>query len=411
VEKPSYDELEKEVANLRARIDKTSAPRRRVMTWRRFAAGLLIFAGSIALVMADVGLWANRNIISNEGFTAAVAPLAHDNKVQAALTKVVQGKIDDTVDIQGAVARVLPPNASFLVPPVTTQVDNAIHSALGKIVSSQRFADVWASAATRAHQRVLTAVQRHADNGQITLDDAYASLAERLKDTQVGAILQNNTLPAKFGSIQIVNVQWLPAAHAALAMLGWIVPVATLVALLALAGSIWISPHRRKTVIAASLSVALALAVANILVRLVEQARLSSIADSVYRQAAQATVQTLTGPLITQTRVWILVALVVATGAWLSGPFRAAEGLRNWFSRVSRGIMSATGDIGARTPAVRWLLRRRRAVEISLLVLAVALLMFMTPLTIATLLWTTAALVVLVLLIEIITSPTKLQEA
>jgi hypothetical protein len=408
MERPSYEELEKQVATLEKQLTQQAGGRRRSGTWRRIGIGALIAVGSLALVVCDFALWANRNLVSTDGYVRMVAPLAQDPRVQAALVQVADQKIQSTVGVEQAVASVLPPNAAFLAPTIATQVDNGIKAALAKVAASPQFAQVWTGANQRVHERLMTAIAKHADNGQITLDDVYAYLGQRLKDTPLGGVLQR-PLPAQLGSIQVVDVKWLPVAHAVVEGLQWAVPVSALVALAAFGGALWASLQRRKTLIAASLTAALVLALGNIAVRLVQQLRLGQYHDAVYHGAAQAVQDAVVGPFIAQTRVWILVALVLAVGAWATGPFRAAVRMRAGIGRINEGIMRGTGNLGAGTPAVRWLEHRRRLVEAGMVALAVVALLFMTPLTIAVVLWTVAILAVLILLVEIVTSTSHLE--
>jgi hypothetical protein len=299
----------------------------------------------------------------------------------------------------------LPDRAAFLAGPIASAVTGGLHTALTRTAQSPQFADVWKGVNSRVHQQFMNLVTKYQGDGQISISDVYQQLASRLQDTRL-AVLASKPLPPKIGNIQILDAQWLPVAHNVVVTLSWAVPVGALVALLGFAVAVWWSPRRRRTLLAVALSAAFTLGVVNIAIRLVQQIRQSHIPDPTYRAAAQAVNAAVIGPLITQTRVWLVLALVVAVAAWITGPFAAAHSLRAWLGRASAATMHATGDLGAGTPAVRWLRRRRRLVEFALVALAVVVLMFLTPLTIAIITWTAAILIVLVVLVEIITSTT-----
>lgn len=410
MDKPTYEELEAEVNRLNGELKSRPAEAQRKppsgRRWARLGRGVLIGLGCLALVAVDAGLWANRTIISHDGYMAAVTPLVHEPAVQTALVKATQDQIQSNVNIQQTVQDALPDRAAFLAGPITTGVINSIHSFLTKAAGSDRFAQAWTNVNDRAHQRLVGYVSKYEGNGQITVADAASALSSRLQSTPL-ANVASKPLPPKFGNIQLVNASWLPVAHNTYVALQWVVPIGILVALLGFGLAIWASPHRRKTIIASALATAFALGLANIVLRLIEQMRQSHITDAVYRAAAHSVSQALTGPFINQTRVWVVVALIVAAVAWVPGPSAAAVRLRQWLRARSSSLMHATGNLGAGTPAMKWLRARRRFVEWALVALAVVVLMFLSPLTLAVVAWTAVALAFLVILVEIITSTTS----
>ena len=405
MDKPTYEELETQVATLKSQLKDRAARRvsARQAGWRRLGIGLLITLGCLALVITDLGLWANRTIISHDGYMAAVSPLVKDPAVQTAMVKATQDQIESNVDISQTVKDVLPDRAAFLAGPISTGVINSIHAFLTRAVQSDKFAQAWTTVNDRAHASLANYVTKYEGDGQITVADAAAVLSNRLQSTPL-ANVASKPLPPKFGDIELINASWLPIAHDVTEALKWSVPIGIVVALLGFGGAIWWSAHRRKTVIVAATAAAFALGLANIAVRLVQQVRQGRIADADYRAAAHAVSQALLGPFIAQTRAWIVLALVVIVVAWASGRSPAATSLRAGFRHGAATVMNATGNLGSGNPAVAWLHRHRRIVEWAFVALAVLVLMFLTPLTVAIVSWTAVALVILLVLVEVITS-------
>ena len=313
MDKPTYEELEAENTRLKGRMavhDEAGSATPNVRVWPRVGRGVLILLGCLSLLAVDLGLWANRNLINNEGYVAAVAPLAKDPAVQTAVVKATEQQIDANTDISTTVQNALPDKAAFLAGPITTGVNNAIHSFLAKAVDSPKFADAWTTVNDRAHSRIINYVSKYEGNGQITVADAYSSLSDRLAGTKLGSVVANKPLPPKLGNIQLIDASWLPIAHTAAVAVQWSVPVGILIAIIGFGAAIWWSPRRRKTLIVVALTLAFTLGLANIIVRLIQQVRENNIADPTYRAAAHSVSQAVLGPFIVQTRVWIVVRYV-----------------------------------------------------------------------------------------------------
>ena len=386
--------------------DTERGPAQRRRGWPRLGRGVIITLGCLALLAVDIGLWANRTVISQDGYTTAVSPLVHDPAVQTALVKATQDQIQSNVDISQTVKNALPDRAAFLAGPISTGVVNSIHSFLNRAVQSDKFAQTWATVNDRAHQRLVNYISKYQGDGQVTVADAVSTLSDRLQSTPLAKVA-SKPLPPKYGDIQLINASWLPVAHNTYVALQYSVPIGVLVAIVSFGVAIWWSPQRRKTIIASALATAFVLGLANIVIRLVQQVRQAHISDPVYREAAHSVSQALIGPFVAQTRVWIVVAIIVAAVAWLPGPATAAVRFRHWLRGRSSALMRATGNFGADTPAVTWLRGRRRVVEWALVALAVVVLMFLSPLTLAVVAWTVVALAFLVVLVEIVTSTTS----
>jgi hypothetical protein len=270
-------------------------------------------------------------------------------------------------------------------------------------VASPKFHDVWVNVNARTHERFTEVLTNYQGDGTINLQDVYAYLGAQLADTPLKGLV-NTSLPPKYGSITVVDAQWMPVAHNVWIWLGWLVPLSLLVGILSLAGALLWSPRRRRTLIQASVAVGLSLIVAAVAMRVARDVRLGQIHDSTYHAASNTVWHALLSPLFTQTVVWLVVVVLILLGAWLTGPYRAAVRVRGSLSRFASSVSKASGNLGAETPAIAWLDRNLRTVEVVLLVLDVVVLMFLTPLTVAIVGWSVLILIILVALAEILAS-------
>ncbi len=400
--KPSYEELEAEVARLRAQDTARPAKAGRHL-WRSFGIGLLIVLGCVGLVAADLSLWANRTVMSTDGFMKVVGPLPQQPPVQAALVKAANDGLTSNVDIPAAVKDALPEKAAFLAGPIADQIASAIQRVLTKVVSSPRFEDVWSNVASRAHTRVINVVANYQGDGQVDLQDAYKYLGAQLADTPLAAVA-NTSLPDKYGSIELISARWVPAAHQAYETVRWAVPVGFALVLACLGGAIMWSRRRRRTLMQISVAAALSVMLTAVVLRVAREVRLGQIQDPTYHAAAASVWHAFLVPMFTQTGVWLVIIGLVLVGAWITGPYRAAVGTRARLGRGSGNVYRALGSFGAGSPAVGWLRRRRRTVEWLLVGLTIVVLMFLTPLTFAIVGWSVVILVAAVVVVEILSS-------
>jgi hypothetical protein len=367
---------------------------------------VLIALGCIGLVVANLGLWTNRNLVSQDGYERIASEIIKQPPVQATLVKAAKTEFTSRVDVPAVVKDVLPERAAFLAGPISDQIINGVQAGLQKIVSGPKFQQVWVNVNSRAHARMVNALENYQGNGQIDLQDVYKYLGQQLSGTPLAAV-SNTSLPPKFGNITVIDLAWLPVVQRAYRAITWAPVVGITLAVVTFAVALWWSDRRRRTLIALTVTAALGLVVGSVAVRVVRELRLDQYHDSTYRSGAEAVWQVVLAPLFTQTQLWVTVLAIVLVGAWVTGPYRAAQSLRRSLSRVAERTAQATGNLGANSPAVQWLRKRRRVVEWVLLGLDLAVLAFLTPLTLAIVLWAVAALVALVALLEILTSGSR----
>jgi len=406
-DKPTYEELAAENARLKAEVhDQPKRAARGGRTgqgWKALGLGLLIALGCVGLVVANLGLWANRNLVSQDGYQRIATEIIKQPPVQATLVKAANTEFTSRVDVPAVVKDVLPERAAFLAGPISDQILNGVQAGLQKIVSGPKFQQVWVNVNSRAHARMVSTLENYQGNGQIDLQDVYKYLGQQLAGTPLAAVA-NTSLPPKFGSITVIDASWLPAVQQAYRTITWAPVVGITLAVVAFAVALWWSGRRRRTLIALTVAGALSMVVASVAVRVVRELRLDQYHDTTYRAGAEAVWQVVLTPLFTQTQLWVAVLAIVLVGAWVTGPYRAAQSLRRGFSGAAERTAQATGNLGANSPAVQWLRKRRRAVEWVLLGLDLAVLAFLTPLTLAIVMWAVAILVALVALLEILTS-------
>jgi hypothetical protein len=194
---------------------------------------------------------------------------------------------------------------------------------------------------------------------------------------------------------QLVRAQ---SAYDALDSLATVLPWITL---LVLAVGVYLARVRMRALVAAGLGVALALVVlaAGLLVA---RGLLVGAVPATGAQAAAASFDIIMGSLRTSGRVVLVLALVVALGAFLAGSSASAIGARhrakNLLGRI-RGGPSATGPVGI------WARAHVRGLRIGAVALAALLFMFLPQPTGAAILVIAAGLLLVLAVIEFLARP------
>jgi hypothetical protein len=152
------ERLRSEVDHLKADPE-GSRPRRG--RFRGFLVGLLVVLTCLSIVIATIGVWANRTVWNTDRYVALVAPLASDPAVQAGLSVKLTDAAFTALDVQqrisDALANVkgLPTEVAFLAGPVAAGAKNLIQEQVQKFLASQTFQDLWVQVNTAAHEKLV----------------------------------------------------------------------------------------------------------------------------------------------------------------------------------------------------------------------------------------------------------------
>gem|GEM_PF-1070936 len=317
----------------------------------------IILSMSLALVLLVLGnlvFWTGSTLTDTEKFTNTIKPVLKQPEVQKAVAHYTTSKIFANVDVESLLTEALPPRADFIAPAISAKVQDFTEETLQKAVASQQFQVFWIQTISTRHERFIEVVRNYEGNGTINLNDVYQRLSQQLVGTKlsflanktlpsnVGNIMANKTLPSNVGNITVLQADWLPAAHNIVKNINlhrWLT-ILLFFALLAL--SVWLSAHRRRTVITASTLIVLMMLVtlitASTLIVLMMLVTLVSLrigvvwftgsANPVYQSAINIAVSTVIHPLVIQIWAILLLALVTVIIAWISGPHTGAVATR-----------------------------------------------------------------------------------
>ncbi|CAM5520352.1 hypothetical protein SAVIM338S_03927 [Streptomyces avidinii] len=375
-------------------------------------SAVLIALTCVLVPVSLLTVWVHDIVLDTGRYVSTVSPLASDPAIEAAAVHRITAAADVRVDgaqvtsdlAKWLEAQGLPPRVGTAVKALGPQLDSAADAAVSKVatrfVGSDAFETVWTTANRAAHTAVvhaLTGEGRGAvgvEGGTVTLDVGAAvesvkedlvkaglSPAEKIPEVDRQMVLFQSEKLAKIrGAVHLLDVvgNWMPVLTVVLGALG-----------------VLLARRRRRALVATALGAAGACLVFGIGLAVVRHYYLDHLPAQVQSPAAAAAVfDTLVRFLRVSVRTALVLGVVVALGAYLSGAGRLPRGVRG---RAERAADSAAGWGAARGVragrAGAWVQAHRRPLTTGvLLVLALVFALWNHPTVL------TVLLLVLVLL-------------
>ncbi|MET9468249.1 hypothetical protein ABZY44_26395 [Streptomyces sp. NPDC006544] len=379
---------------------------------------MLITLTCILVPVSLLTVWVHDIVLDTGRYVSTVSPLASNPAIEAAAVHRITEAADVRVDgaevasdlAKWLESQGLPPRVGTAVKALGPQLDSAADTAVSKVatrfVESDRFETVWTTANRVAHSAVvhaLTGEGRGAvgvEDGTVTLDvgaavekvkedlvNAGLSPAEKIPEVHKQMVLfQSEELEKVRGAAHLLDVvgNWMPVLTVVLGAVG-----------------VMLARRRRRALVATALGAAGACLLVAIVLVVVRHYYLDHLPAEVQSPAAAAAVfDTLVRFLKVSLRTALVLGVVVALGAYLSGAGRLPRGVRG---RAERAADSAAGwgaGHGVHTGRVgTWVQARRGALTIGvLLVLALVFALWNHPTVLTVLLLVLVLLAVLAVL-------------
>ena len=369
--------------------------RRRGFSWRTPLAVLLIILGCVLAPLSVLGVWTANQISDTNTYVANMAPLIKDPAIQNALTNKLTNEIVTKIDVKrltGQVAADLTAKgftrAGALLQGVAGSVASGVqgfmHSGVQKIITGPRMAKAWVQVNRAGHQALVAVLSgRGGQNGAVGVSDGQVTLdvapleAVAKQDLVARGLTIPGKIPITHATFALFPVQdpgqgaeGLPAHQrpedraadrdpgaARPGRVGRPGPPAGADRRRARVRRVHAGPRRRPGHRRAIY--------------------LNSVPASASADAAADAFDILVRFIKTALRTLLVVGLIVAAGAFFTGPSAAAVRTRSAFSsglaRLRRGGESA----GLRTgPAGTWTYAHRQPLRIGAVALAALIFVF-----------------------------------
>jgi LPXTG-motif cell wall-anchored protein len=407
-------ELEAEVARLKARNEsleqqKAAAGSHRVQhVLRSIAAVVVLVLGVLCLVLAPPAIWSRNLVLDTDRYVDTLAPLANDPGVQSVVITQVSNKVISQIDISELVGEVLPQRASQLLGgPLESAFEGLVKSVTTKFVESDAFSKLWVGVNRVAHKQLVYSLTGEVPkNAATTVDKSgrvvlnLAPIVEQVKDRLVKAGLTvAKNIPPVGVTIEIANVHGLQQARRATHWLDVVADWLPWVGLALLAGGIALARKRRRTLIISTLCVAGGMLLIGVGITIGRSIYLANVpTDVIPRNTAGYLFDTLVRYLRWGIRLVLLLMLIVAIGAWVSGRGRGATAFRGAVARGPRALGSKL-DSG---PVGPFVVRYATALRVSVIALMVFILTLVDRPSLGAIILLAVILVILLLIIEML---------
>jgi hypothetical protein len=410
----------------RAELDRLhttpAAPARRRFSWRTPVAAILIVLGCLLAPVSVLAVWAGSEVSNTGRYVATVEPLVHDPAIQNALTDKITAEITARLNVTGAAdqaAALLESKGLSRVgallkgfgPTISTAVTGFIHGQVHKIVLSPRFARLWVRANTAVHQLLVKALSGQGgssvsvSHGQVVVSlGPFIDLVKQ--DLVKRGFSLASKIPAVNPTLSLFSAKYLVKAQTAYRRINDLKIVLPVLTLLLLAGGVLVARGHRRALIGAGLGLAASMLVPAIGLQLFRGIYLNGVPSNVLpADAAAALFDALVRFIKQALRTVLVVGLVVAAGAFLTGPSVTAVRARGAFGSGLGWLRRSGEQAGLRTgPVGTWTYAHRRALRICAVALAALIFVFWGQPTAAVVIVLAVLLLVVLGLIELIGS-------
>jgi hypothetical protein len=370
------------------------AKRRRRFSWRTPVSIVLIVLGCILGPVAVLGVWAGTEVSDTGRWVATVEPLIHDPAIQNVLTDKITAQITSQLNLTGTINqaasqlndRGLTRISSLLdsfSPQITSAVAGFIHSTVHRVISSPAVAKIWVQVNTKAHRAVVAVLSGQGNgaistsNGQIVLNLGPFITVVKQDLIDHGFSLASN-IPPISPTVALFQADDLGKAQAGYRLITTLKIVLPILAVALLAAGVYVARRRRLALIGATLGLAASMLVLAIGLLIARSIYLNSVPPSVLPgDAAAAAFDAMVHFIKVGLRVVLAVALVVAMGAFITGPSHAAIQVRSvlksgvgWVRNFGERRGVSTGPVG------EWTYAHRRGLRIGAVALFALIFVF-----------------------------------
>ena len=389
-ERAELERLRAETAELHAH----PPARRRRFSWRAIVSALLIVLGCINAVPAVLGSWAALEVSNTDRWVATVEPLIHDPAIQNVLADRITNQITSRLNITGTINQASTQlNSKGLTrisallksfgPQIASSVTGFVHSTVHSAISSQAMATAWVQVNTVAHQALVKVLSGQGggavsvQNGQIVLNLGPLIVVAK-QDLIAHGFSLASQIPPVSPTIALFQAKDLGKAQSYYRLVKATRIVLIVLTLLLLGAGVYVARGRRRALIGAGLGLAGSMLVLAIGLLIARSIYLSSVPSSVLpADAAAAAFDAFVHFIKVTLRVVLAVGLVVALGAFVTGPSRMAVQIRsalksgmNWIRNFGERRGVSTGPVG------EWTYLHRRVLRISAVALFALIFVF-----------------------------------
>jgi hypothetical protein len=359
----------------------------------------MIVVACVLAPLSVAAIWTRNQVTNTDRYVATVTPLASDPAVQQAITDQITAQVFTYIDIQALTtqavdalsARVegrgLPPQAAAalqgLAGPVANGVQGFVRTQVERIVQSQAFEDAWVQANRAAHDALVKALTGEG-GGAVTVegDTVSLNLAPFIQTVKQRLVAQGFTLAERIPQVDksfvLFQSEDITRARSAFNLLNTLGVWLPIIALILIGIGVYVAKDHRRALVGAGLGVAAGMVLLALGLAVFRSICLDGVPATVLpHDAAAVLYDTIVRFLRAGLRTVLVLGLVVAAGAFLTGQSVTAVRTRESLARAIGWLQGGAEQAGLRTgPVGGWVHRHKRALRIGAVVAASLALVF-----------------------------------
>jgi hypothetical protein len=356
-------------------------------------ASVLIIVGCVLAPLSVLGVWTANEVTNTDRFVTNVQPLISTPSVQHALTDRLSNAITSQLDVAGLVSQAAAAldrqgatRAGDLLDAtsgsIASGVNGFIHDEIGTYVASPQAAQLWAQATRSLHSQMVTVLSGQNSssitvvNGQAVLnlgpfiDQAKARLAAR-------GLTVVSKIPPVNPSYPLFPSRYLTQAQAGYQLLNTLKIVLPLAALVFLGLGIYVARSHRRALVGAGVGLAASMFVLASALAIGRSVLLGNLPADASAPAAADAFDILVRFIRDGLRVLLVVGLIVAVGAFFTGPAKPAVRTRGALKAALGWVRDSGENAGLRTgPVGTWTYAHRKGLRVSAVALAALIFVF-----------------------------------
>lgn len=393
--------------------------------WRAPVAVVAITLACLLAMVSVVAVWGATQVSNTDRFVANMEPLIHEPPIQDALSAQITSQITSRVDVGALTATAASELAHAHLPalsqlvtnfegPLANGVNSLVGTVVARFVASPAMATLWVTALRNVHAGLVKVLSGQGNgtldvvNGKVVLSlgPIIAQAKQYLVTHGVGFASSIPAVNPTFPLFAAPNLAKAQSGYRLLLTLRWLLPLLSVALFVA---GIWIARGHRRALLGAALGLAGAMLVLAIALAIARGIYLNSVPQNVLpANAAAAAYDILVRFVKDGLRVLLVVGLVVAIGAFFTGPATAAVRTRRALASGIRWLRAHGERAGLRTgPAGAWTAAHKTLLRVAAVGIVALIFVFWGQPSVAVVVWLVVLLLVLLGVIELLGGGTE----
>lgn len=319
---------------------------------RGLAVVLLLLLGGLSSIFASVGVWTQRAIIDEDGFSSRVDEVIDRESVQILLAERFSDEVSEAIDIEerigGALVRLedllnesgprgeQERRMTLLTAPLTEAFDRLVFESALLVLESEALKTERQFAVRALHRQAIALINDDEDavlqqqSGKLVIDlgSLLTEVVRRVDSPAGDELLLRLDIPETAGQVVIGDESDYSWIGSAVRIADDFFLLLLAIPIVCFSAAIALSPDKKRGVVAVGLVIAIGAAVLFLALRPIEEL-LVLILDPENDTAARATIEALVvKDLRAQSLITILGGLVLVAGAWLAANSRLSSRFR-----------------------------------------------------------------------------------